>query len=174
MGADFRTDDQALLVLVRHLATILRALGRDSEARDRSMECYGKLRRVYGDDDEEALSAGNVVGGTYRGLGRFRDALALDQDLYDRHVRIFGDEHPRTLMSQNNLALDYFLMGDYDRAAASMRRSCRRAAVSWVRTTRLPSSRRTVMPATCARQGSTSRPGTSWKIPSVVTSPSWA
>ena len=59
----FDADDQAMLVLVRHLATILRALGRDSEARDRSVECYANLRRVYGDDDEEALSAGNLVGG---------------------------------------------------------------------------------------------------------------
>ncbi len=114
----FGPDDQATLVLVRHLATIQRALGRDSDARDRGMECYNTLRRVYGDDDEEALSAGNVVGGTYRGLGRFSEALNLDRDLYPRHVRVFGDEHPRTLMSQNNLALDYFLMGDYDQAAA--------------------------------------------------------
>jgi hypothetical protein len=113
----FGADDQATLVLVRHLATILRALGRDSEARDRSAECYAKLRRVFGDDDEEALSAGNLVGGTYRGLGRFGDALDLDRNLYDRHIRVFGDEHPRTLMSANNLALDYFLMGDYGRAA---------------------------------------------------------
>lgn len=114
---NFPDDDQALLVLVRHLATILRALGRDSEAMARSEECYGKLRRVYGDDDEEALSAGNLVGGTYRGLGRFREALELDRNLYASHVDIFGAEHPRTLMSQNNLALDHFLMGDYNTAA---------------------------------------------------------
>jgi hypothetical protein len=110
-------DDQATLVLVRHLATILRALGQDSQARDRSVECYEKLREAYGDDDEEALSAGNLVGGTYRGLGQFREALDLDQDLYERHTRVFGAEHPRTLMSANNLALDYFLIGDYDKAA---------------------------------------------------------
>jgi tetratricopeptide (TPR) repeat protein len=113
----FDADDQATLILVRHLATILRALGQDSEARYKSAECYAKLRLAYGDDDEEALSAGNLVGGTYRGLGRFEEALSLDQDLYHRHVRVFGDEHPRTLMSANNLALDYFLMGDYGRAA---------------------------------------------------------
>jgi hypothetical protein len=113
----FPPEDQATLVLVRHLATILRALGRDSEARDSSVECYATLRRVYGDDDEEALSAGNLLGGAYRGLGRFRDALELDQDLYIRHVRVFGDEHPRTLMSGNNLALDYFLIGNYGKAA---------------------------------------------------------
>jgi tetratricopeptide (TPR) repeat protein len=113
----FQHNDQATLVLVRHLATILRALGKDIEARARSMECYDILRRVYGDDDEEALSAGNLVGGTYRGLGRFSEALNLDRDLFSRHIRVFGDEHPRTLMSQNNLALDYFLIGDYDRAA---------------------------------------------------------
>ena len=114
----FPDEDQATLVLVRHLATILRALGHDSEAMAKSQDCYRKLSRVYGDDDEEALSAGNLVGGTYRGLGRFRDALELDQGLYERHVRIFGAEHPRTLMSQNNLALDHFLMGDYDMAAS--------------------------------------------------------
>lgn len=114
----FPDDDQPLLVLIRHQATILRALGRDSEAMDKSLDCYGKLRRAYGDDDEEALSAGNLVGGTYRGLGRFRDALELDRSLYDSHVQIFGAEHPRTLMSQNNLALDYFLMGDYTTAAS--------------------------------------------------------
>ncbi len=113
----FGSDDQATLVLVRHQATILRALGRDTEARDKSVQCYGTLRRVYGDDDEEALSAGNLVGGAYRGLGRFGDALDLDRELYARHVQVFGDEHPRTLMSENNLALDYFLMGDYGRAA---------------------------------------------------------
>ena len=110
-------DDQATLVLVRHLATILRALGHDREARDRSVECYEKLREAYGDDDEETLSAGNLVGGTYRGLGQFKEALVRDQDLYERHSRVFGAEHPRTLMSQNNLALDYFLIGDYDKAA---------------------------------------------------------
>ena len=115
---NFPDHDQALLVLVRHQATILRALGRDSEAMDKSLECYRKLRRVYGDDDEEALSAGNLVGGTYRGLGRFKDALELDRNLYDSHVQIFGAEHPRTLMSQNNLALDYFLTGDYATAAS--------------------------------------------------------
>ncbi len=113
----FDADDQAMLVLMRHLATILRALGRDSEARDAGVGCYAALRRAYGDDDEEALSAGNLVGGAYRGLGRFKEALELDQDLYSRHIRVFGDEHPRTLMSGNNLALDYFLMGDYDKAA---------------------------------------------------------
>lgn len=111
------TDDQATLVLVRHLATILRALGQDGRARDRSVECYEKLREAYGDDDEETLSAGNLVGGTYRGLGQFREALALDQDIYERHTHVFGTEHPRTLMSANNLALDYFLIGDYDKAA---------------------------------------------------------
>ena len=113
----FPPGDQATLVLVRHLATILRALGRDHEAEDASVECYAMLRREYGDDDEEALSAGNLLGGAYRGLGRFRDALQLDQDLYARHLRVFGDEHPRTLMSGNNLALDHFLIGDYDTAA---------------------------------------------------------
>jgi hypothetical protein len=113
----FPPEDQATLVLVRHQATILRALGRDSEAEDASAECYATLRRVYGDDDEEALSAGNLLGGAYRGLGRFREALVLDRDLHSRHVRVFGDEHPRTLMSGNNLALDYFLIGDYGKAA---------------------------------------------------------
>jgi Tetratricopeptide repeat/NB-ARC domain len=114
----FPDEDQALLVLVRHQATILRALGRHAEAMDKSLECYRKLRRVYGDNDEEALSAGNLVGGTYRGLGRFKDALDLDRNLYGSHVQIFGLEHPRTLMSQNNLALDYFLTGDYTTAAS--------------------------------------------------------
>lgn len=109
----FDVDDQATLILIRHLATILRALGRDGEARDKSAECYARLRSAYGNDDEEALSAGNLVGGAYRGLGRFRDALRLDEDLYHRHIQVFGSEHPRTLMSGNNLALDYFLMGDY-------------------------------------------------------------
>jgi Tetratricopeptide repeat/NB-ARC domain len=113
----FPPEDQATLVLVRHQATILRALGRDREAEDASVECYAMLRRVYGEDDEEALSAGNLLGGAYRGLGRFQDALELDQDLYARHIRVFGDEHPRTLMSGNNLALDHFLIGDYDTAA---------------------------------------------------------
>ncbi len=110
-------DDQATLVLVRHLATILRALGQDGQAKDRSVACYEKLREIYSDDDEEALSAGNIVGGTYRGLGQFRQALDLDRDLHERHTRVFGAEHPRTLMSANNLALDYFLIGDYDKAA---------------------------------------------------------
>jgi tetratricopeptide (TPR) repeat protein len=113
----FPAEDQGVLVLVRHLATILRALGQTGDARDQSIDCYEKLRSVYGEDDEEALSAGNLVGGTYRGLGRFQEAFDLDKDLYGRHRRVFGDEHPRTLMSANNLALDHFLMGNYEEAA---------------------------------------------------------
>jgi hypothetical protein len=114
----FADADQGSLILVRHLATILRALGHIGQAGERSMQSYEKLRAVYGEDDEETLSAGNLVGGTYRDLGRFKDALDLDQDLHMRHRRIFGDEHPRTLMSANNHALDHFLMGDYKKAIA--------------------------------------------------------
>lgn len=112
----FPPDDQAMLTLLRLIATILRALGQVDEARDRSIDCYDRLRSAYGDDDEEALSAGNVVGATYRDLGKFREALELDDDLHSRHRRVFGDEHPRTLMSANNHALDHFLMGDYRKA----------------------------------------------------------
>ena len=112
----FHANDQSSLILVRHQATILRALGHIGQAGERSMESYEKLREVYGEDDEETLSAGNLVGGSYRDLGRFKEALELDQDLHMRHTRVFGDEHPRTLMSANNHALDHFLVGDYQKA----------------------------------------------------------
>ena len=114
----FPADDQNSLILVRHLATILRALGHISLAWERSTESYEKLRAVYGEDDEETLSAGNLVGATYRDLGRFKEALELDRDLHRRHNRVFSEQHPRTLMSANNHALDHFLMGNYPKATS--------------------------------------------------------
>lgn len=114
----FAEDDQDSLILLRHLGTVLRALGRIEDAEERITESYEKLRALYDDDDEETLSAGNLVGATYRDLGQFSDALRLDEELYQRHLHVFGTEHPRTLMSANNLALDYFLVGDYEKATA--------------------------------------------------------
>ncbi|HZE33657.1 MAG TPA: FxSxx-COOH system tetratricopeptide repeat protein [Actinoallomurus sp.] len=114
----FPPEDLRTLILVRHLATILRALGMVGEAHDLSNGSYEILLTLPPEREspEETLSTGNLIGATYRDLGRFEAALEMDKRLYAQHVEVFSESHPRTLMSANNLALDHFLVGDYNSA----------------------------------------------------------
>ena len=97
-----------------HLGNVVRALGEDTyELNRQSLE---QMTQRLGADDRVTLIQFNSYGADLRARGRFRDALEHDRDSLERHKRIFGEGDRVTLRCMNNLAVDYGLVTDYDRA----------------------------------------------------------
>ena len=80
--SSFGADDEFTLVLSRHLANALRALGEYS-GRPRPQPGHprsGSSCDAFGEDHEHSLATANSVGADLRLTGQFQEALALDEE----------------------------------------------------------------------------------------------
>ncbi|MGW4791362.1 FxSxx-COOH system tetratricopeptide repeat protein [Nonomuraea sp. NPDC004297] len=111
-------EDQNVLSAQRHLAIIIRELGKLTESFELNQHLLARMREVLGDNHEETLLLLNSHGADLRFSGDFSAALHHDLDSVTRHEAVFGTEHRRTLRAMNNLALDHLLTGDYAKALA--------------------------------------------------------
>lgn len=114
--ADLGEDHLDVLVMRRHLGTVLWALGDYQAAYELNRRTLDRMREVLGEDNEETLILINAHGADLRARGEFAAARQLDEGSVERHRQVFGDDHPRTFMATYNLALDYRIAGDYRRA----------------------------------------------------------
>jgi tetratricopeptide (TPR) repeat protein len=97
-----------------HLGNVVRALGEDTF--DLNRQTLEQMTSQLGADDRVTLLQFNSYGGDLRARGRFWDALNHDKESLERHGRIIGEGDRATLRCMNNLAVDYGLVTDYERA----------------------------------------------------------
>lgn len=111
---DPQADIRDTLTAKWHLGNVVRALGEDTY--DINRQALEQMTQRLGADDAVTLIQFNSYGADLRARGRFRDALDHDKDSLERHRRVFGEGDRVTLRCMNNLAVDYGLVTDYDRA----------------------------------------------------------
>jgi tetratricopeptide (TPR) repeat protein len=109
-------DDPHTLVISRHLANALRALGLTAAAREMNEDTLRRLQAVLGADHEQTLATANSLAADIRIRGDFRRAYELDCDTLASYRRTLGPDHVAALRCANNLAVDLRLLGRYDEA----------------------------------------------------------
>ncbi|RJL30158.1 tetratricopeptide repeat protein [Bailinhaonella thermotolerans] len=114
--ADSGPDDRHVISARRHLANVLRDLGRYRESYDHDQEALDRATRVLGPEDPETLLILNALGADLRARGEFARAKELDEDCRRRQAAAFGAEDPLTLRTVNSLGLDHALLSDYETA----------------------------------------------------------
>jgi hypothetical protein len=107
-------DVRNVLVARSQLGIVLRALGDDTF--DINSATLEQMENELGKDDRDTLILSNSHGADLRARGDFRGALNHDKESLERHKRIFGPADRVTLRCMNNLAVDYGLVSDYERA----------------------------------------------------------
>jgi tetratricopeptide (TPR) repeat protein len=108
-------EDPHVLRAYREQGNILRELGKYNEAYDLNQATMARMRRA-GTPEDEMLLLVNSIGADLRARGDFATALEHDEDSLRRHDVAFGPEDRRTLTAISNLALDYSLTSDFQRA----------------------------------------------------------
>ena len=107
-------DLREILIGRMHRGIVLRELGEDTYELNRTT--LQRMSDTLGVDDRETLNLSNSHGADFRARGDFQGALKHDRDSLDRHERIFGKTARETLRSKNNLAVDYGLVSQYQKA----------------------------------------------------------
>ena len=107
-------DIRDVLIARMHLGIVSRALGEDTYELNRAT--LDQMAENLGPDDRETLILSNSHGADLRARGDFKAALDYDTVTLERHQRIFGVAARATLRSMNNLAVDYGLMSQYEKA----------------------------------------------------------
>ena len=103
-----------ILIARMHLGIVSREMGEDTYELNRTT--LDQMAQKLGSDDRETLILSNSHGADLRARGDFKAALAHDTVTLERHRRIFGVAARATLRSMNNLAVDYGLMSQYEKA----------------------------------------------------------
>jgi tetratricopeptide (TPR) repeat protein len=113
------SDDEALLLMQRHVANAYRMLGRTSEARQLISDTLERLRRSpkFGEDHEHTLFTANGLGVDLRLEGHLTEALRADEENASRHLRVRGADDEFTWRAQKNLAVSLRHVGRFAEAA---------------------------------------------------------
>ncbi|MEU9019851.1 FxSxx-COOH system tetratricopeptide repeat protein [Actinomadura sp. NPDC048394] len=114
-SADGSPDDFDVLRARRHLANVLRELGRFPEAYELDSRTLPKMEQVAGTEHPETLQLLNSLGADLRAAGEFAKALEHDLGSLERHERVLGQHDPQVNRVAHCLGLDYGLMSDYQR-----------------------------------------------------------
>src|SRR5699024_7295706 len=109
------SDDEALLLVRRHVANAYRMLGRTSEARRLNTDTFEQLRRSpkFGEDHEHTLFTANELGVDLRLEGHLSEALHADEENAERHLRVRGADDELTWRAQKNLAVSLRHVGRF-------------------------------------------------------------
>jgi tetratricopeptide (TPR) repeat protein len=110
---DSGPDDDNVLRAQRHLANILRTLGRYNESYKASEDALTRARVVLAQNDPTTLSLQAGLGADLRGIGNFEGARELDAQSRTLLEAEYPADDIRTLRLLSSLALDYGLSSDY-------------------------------------------------------------
>ena len=113
---DSGPDDPYVIDAQRHLGNAMRELGLYEEAYDLTETTLKRSRDVLGPNNNLTLYLENSFGGDLRARGRFTAALEQDLKALSLHEEVFGLDDVHTLRVLNNLALDYGLNSQYEKA----------------------------------------------------------
>ena len=102
------------------LANATRTLGDSEKARELAQTAYTAMSRSagFGERHESKLITGNQVGADLRIAGLYRDALEFDLVSVGLHDEVFGPFEKYTLRAKANLAVDYRMVGEFEKALA--------------------------------------------------------
>jgi tetratricopeptide (TPR) repeat protein len=88
-------------------------LGDFESSRELAEVALTEWRRRLGNDDEQALIAGRMLGNALRSLGRIEEARVLNEEIYARSRSVFGANHEHTLVMANSMGADLRLRGEW-------------------------------------------------------------
>jgi len=112
--SDPHSDIRDTLTAKWHLGNVVRALGEDTY--ELNHQTLNQMTEQLGAEDRVTLIQFNSYGADLRARGEFWDALNHDKDSLESHRRVFGESDRVTLRCMNNLAVDYGLVSDYEKA----------------------------------------------------------
>ena len=88
-------------------------LGDFESSRELAEVALAGWRRRLGNDDEQTLVAGRMLGNSLRSMGRIAEARVLNEEIYARSRSVFGANHEHTLVMANSMGADLRLRGDW-------------------------------------------------------------
>ncbi len=112
---DDAQSERDVLIATAAKARALWGTARYAEAFELRKTTLDRMRTVFGPTDEQTLQVLNGYGADLRARGDFYAARLSDEESLRLHERVFGD-HDFTFYAANNLAEDYSLTSDYQRA----------------------------------------------------------
>lgn len=77
---------------------------------------------------QHVLRARKNLGVSYRKAGRYPEALETQRLVFTNHLQVYGPAHPETIAAQTNVANDYRVSGDTERALEHAEAAYRRCA----------------------------------------------
>jgi tetratricopeptide (TPR) repeat protein len=115
---DSGPDDPSALSAQRQLGSVLRQLGKYSDAYELDEQTLTRARKVLGEQDPVTLSAQTAFAADHRARGNFAEALALDSEALrlQETAPAFGPTNPQTFRTISNVALDNGFNTDYGKA----------------------------------------------------------
>jgi tetratricopeptide (TPR) repeat protein len=120
---DSGPDDADVLEAQRIRANVLRQLGRYDEAYEITERTLTRSRATLGDRHPVTVATQMSFGGDQRARGNFAAALAMDLETFESHEAAYGMADPQSMRALHNLALDYGLNSDYDKAVELFKRT---------------------------------------------------
>ena len=113
--------DEVVLDHFRAIAVFIDSAGLWSDAILVKRAIFERVRRVYGMDHVDAISAMGNLASTLGDMGEMQAAVTMKREVVEKMKRILGEEHPNTISAMNNLASTLGEMGEMQ-AAMSMER----------------------------------------------------
>ena len=105
------------------LSTLLRSMGRISDALRIVHQMLEIRERTLGRDHRQTLISVNNLAELYRNQGDYAKAEPLYERALEAQERTLGREHPHTLTSVHNLALLFYNQSDYAKAEPLLERA---------------------------------------------------
>lgn len=102
--------------LLDYMAERLIAAGQYGEAQTTAQSAVDMSRELFGDQDEDTISAVITLARCLRLLGNYQVAFDLASDCVHKASKYLGGEHSLTLRSMASLAICYSNLGRYEEA----------------------------------------------------------
>ena len=120
---DSAPDDADVLEAQRIRGNVLRQLGSYDEAYEITERALARSRAALTDRHPVTVATQMSFGADQRTRGSFTAALDMDRDTFESHEAAFGMADPQSMRALHNLALDYGLNSDYDKAVELFKRA---------------------------------------------------
>jgi tetratricopeptide (TPR) repeat protein len=120
---DSGPDAADVLEAQRIRGNVLRQLGQYEQAYEITERALARCRAALGDRHPVTVATQMSFGADQRARGNFAAALDMDRETFESHEAAFGMADPQSMRALHNLALDYGLNSEYEKAVDRFKRA---------------------------------------------------
>jgi tetratricopeptide (TPR) repeat protein len=120
---DSGAEDADVLEAQRIRGNVLRQLGQYEQAYEITERALVRCRAALGDRHPVTVATQMSFGADQRARGNFAAALDMDTETFESHEAAFGMADPQSMRALHNLALDYGLNSEYEKAVDRFKRA---------------------------------------------------